>query len=374
MTRYDVMRLLADARPDRLDPDPGSVPDPGTITAHPRTVTTRATRTVTTRATRRTRLVLAGALPVAAAALVAGALVLTNGSPNNPEAGTDGTKTTTARPDPRTASDLLLVAAEQTGSGTATDGRYRVRAYERGERKEVGRYAIMTRNAHEQWLATDPDDPSVEVHQYLGARPATPADEQVWRAAGSPDRWTEATPPGTKKIEHTVAAGPRQVEPLREGARRESMLLAGQPVTEAELAALPTEPAALRTRLVAKLRAGNGQENENYALFYAARGLITDLPVSAQVRAAAYRMLADVPGIELLGKVVDQGGRSGFAVAYTRRGDAGWGQIRLIIDQGTGSVLAEESWFLGSDRSSATLMSFTLVLRTGYTNDAAPTT
>ena len=58
----------------------------------------------------------------------------------------------------------------------------------------------------------------------------------------------------------------------------------------------------------------------------------------------------------------------------TRRGDAGWGQIRLIIDPGTGTVLAEESWFLGSDRSSATLMSFTLVLRTGYTNDAAPTT
>jgi hypothetical protein len=130
--------------------------------------------------------------------------------------------------------------------------------------------------------------------------------------------------------------------------------------------------------LVAKLRAGNSQEDENYALFYAGRGLVTELPVSGQVRAATYRMLADVPGIELLGKVVDQGGRSGFAVAYTRRGDAGWGQIRLIIDPGTGTVLAEESWFLGSadsaDRSSATLMSFTLVLRTGYTNDAAPTT
>jgi hypothetical protein len=367
MTRHDVMRLLADARPGRLDPDPGNMPDLGTITAHPRAGTTRATR--------RTRLVLAGALPVAAAALVAGALVLTNGSPNNPEAGTDGTKTTTARPGPRTASDLLLVAAEQTGSGTATDGRYRVRAYERGERKEVGSYAIMVRNAHEQWLATDPDDPSVEVHQYLGARPATPADEQAWRAAGSPDRWTEGTPPGTKRIEHTVAAGPRQVLPLRE-KRRESMLLAGQPVTEAELAALPTDPAALKAALVAKVRAGNGQEDGNYALFHAARGLVTDLPVSAQVRAATYRMLAGVPGIEFLGKVVDQGGRSGFAVAYTRRGDAGWGQLRLVIDPGTGTVLAEESWFLGKagNAGSGTLMSFTFVLRTGYTNDAAPTT
>lgn len=88
-----------------------------------------------------------------------------------------------------------------------------------------------------------------------------------------------------------------------------------------------------------------------------------------------YRMLAGVPGIEFLGKVVDQGGRSGFAVAYTRRGDAGWGQLRLVIDPGTGTVLAEESWFLGkaANAGSGTLMSFTLVLRTGYTNDAAPT-
>jgi hypothetical protein len=363
MTRHDVMRLLADARPGRLDPDPGSMPDPQAITAHP-----RARRTPTVRR----RLVLAGALPVAVAALVTGALVLTNGSPEGAETGSGGT---TARPDPRTASDLLLVAAEQTGSDTATGGRYRVRAYEHGERKEVGRYAIMARNANEQWLATGPDDPSVEVHQYLGARPATPADEAAWRAAGSPDRWTEDTPPGTKRIEHTVAAGPRQVGPLREGARRESMLLAGQPVTEAELAALPTEPTALKAALLAKLRAGGGQEDENYALFHAGRGLIAGLPVSAQVRAATYRMLAGVPGIDLLGKVADQGGRSGFAVAYTRRGDGGWGQLRLVIDPGTGAVLAEESWFLGSVErgDSATLMSWTLILRTGYTNDAPPT-
>ena len=365
MTRHDVMRLLADARPGRLDPDPGSVPDPRTITAHPRTVTTRATR--------RTRLLLAGALPVAVAALVAGALVLTNAGPNSD--GNPNNNNEATRPDPKTASDLLLVAAEQTGSGTATGGRYRVRAYEHGERKEVGSYAILVRNAHEEWLATSPDDPSVEVHQYLGARPATPADEAAWRAAGSPDRWTEGTPPGTKRIEHTVAAGPRQVLPLRE-KRRESMLLAGQPVTEAELAALPTDPAALKAALVAKVRAGNGQEDGNYALFHAGRSLVTDLPVSAEVRAATYRMLAGVPGIELLGKVADQGGRSGFAVAYTRRGDAGWGQLRLVIDPGTGTVLAEESWFLGKtgNAGSGTLMSFTLVLRTGYTNDAAPTT
>ena len=365
MTRHDVMRLLADARPGRLDPDPGNVPDPQTITAHPRAATTRRMRR---------RLVLVPVAATAMAALVAGVLVLTNASPNSNGNPNNNEAT---RPDPKTASDLLLVAAEQTGSGKAADGRYRVRAYERGERKEVGNYAILVRNAHEQWLATGPDDPSVEVHQYLGARPATPADEQAWRAAGSPDRWTEGTPPGTKRIEHTVAAGPRQVEPLRQsdGAKRESMLLAGQPVTEAELAALPTDPAALRTKLIAKVRAGNGQEDENYALFYAGRGLVTDLPVSAEVRAATYQMLAGVSGIELLGKVADQGGRPGFAVAYTRRGDAGLGQIRLIIDPGTGTVLAEESWFLGNDRNagSGTLMSFTLILRTGYTNDAAPT-
>ena len=371
MTRYDVMHLLTDARPGRLDPDPGGPPDPRSITAHPRATTTRTAPRI------RRRLVLAGALPVAAA-IVAGALVLTDGGPKEAPDGGPAGASPSARPDPRTASDLLLVAAEQTTAGdTATGGRYRVKAYENGERKEVGspkaRYAVVARTSREHWQATGPDDPSVEVYQYLGARPATPADEAAWRAAGSPDRWTEDTPPGMTPIEHTIAARPRQVLPPRgSNAERESMMLAGLPVTEAELAALPTDPSALKAALVAKLRAGGSEENENYALFYAGRDLITGLPASAQVRAATYRMLAGVTGIDLLGKVVDQGGRSGFAVAYTRRGDAGWGQIRLIIDPATGRVLSEESWFLGTDRSSATLMRFELILRDGYTDDAPP--
>jgi hypothetical protein len=365
MTRHDVMRLLADARPDRLDPHPDGMPDPGTITAHPRPTTRDRTRNRTRR-----RLVLAGALPVAAA-LVAGTLVLTNnnGQTNNGQA--NGAQVN----DPRTAGELMLVAAERTTTqSTTTDGRYQVIASEHGERKEFPgtTYAVMTRNAIERWRATDPADPSVEVHQYLGARPASPADEAAWRAAGAPDRWTEEPPAGMKAVEHTVAAGPRRVYPLRGGAERERLLLAGQPVTDAELAALPTDPAALRAQLLAKLRAAENTENENYALFYAGRSLLADLPVSAAVRAATYRMLADVPGIDLLGRVTDQGGRSGLAVAYTRRNDSGWGQIRLIVDPTTGTVLAQESWYLGVDRTGSTLRSWTLVLRNGYTDDDPP--
>jgi hypothetical protein len=80
---------------------------------------------------------------------------------------------------------------------------------------------------------------------------------------------------------------------------------------------------------------------------------VLDLPVTSQVRAAAYKMIAGLKGITTLGTVTDQHGRKGVAVAYTRRGDAGaLGQTRLIIDPRTGHALAKESWWLGARDSS----------------------
>jgi hypothetical protein len=120
-------------------------------------------------------------------------------------------------------------------------------------------------------------------------------------------------------------------------------------------------------------------QREDVTLFYAGRDLVGELPVSAGVRAAAYRMLADLPGVDFLGVVQDRQDRqgpSGMVVAFTRRGDGGWGQQRLIVEPRTGPALARESWFLGTGATLAatgTLMSWTVQVRAGYTDDAAPT-
>ncbi|WP_327003669.1 CU044_5270 family protein [Dactylosporangium sp. NBC_01737] len=363
-TRPDVMQLLADARPGRLDPDVRPAPGPFTAPVE------RSRRPVAR------RLILAGALPLVAAATAA-AVVLTGGGtgPSSPPATpATGAPDATAAAPPDSARALLLVAAEKTAAGdTASSGRYWVRVQEYGERKDVGRYAIASRMSIERWLATGAGDPTVDVGQALGAVPLTAADEAAWKADGSPTQWTENGPPGTKPIVRTTSPGPRTVRPLPGG---ELLMIAGQRVTTADLAALPTDPAALQAWLTARLRQGGGTEREDLALFYAGRDLVAELPVSAAVRSAAYRMLADLQGVDFLGVVQDRHGRSGMAVAFTRRGDGGWGQQRLIVDPGTGRALAQESWFFGSGGAPAAtgmLMSWTVQVSARYTDEDAPT-
>jgi hypothetical protein len=166
----------------------------------------------------------------------------------------------------------------------------------------------------------------------------------------------------------TTSPGLRVVRPLPASVPVSvSFMLAGHRVTAADLAALPADPVALRTRILA---AGT-VESEAGTLFNAGRDLVASLPVSAQVRAAARRMLADLPGVDFLGTVQDRHGRSGLAVAYTRRGDGGVGQQRLVIDAATGHALAVESWHLAGPGGD-TLMSWTVQLCDGYTDDAPP--
>lgn len=205
--RPDVMKLLAEARPRRLDPEPGSRIDPMTITTYPRSGAGRR------RAVPRRRLVLAGALPMAAA-LTVGALVLTSGggaAPDRPVPGATG-PSAAAPAEPRSARELLLVAAERTGTEKSDAGRYFVRSQEHGERKEVdsakGRYGVAVRSRIERWQATRPGDQSVDLFQSIGFVPITPADEAAWKAAGSPTRWTEPAPADTPTSSTTRRPGP----------------------------------------------------------------------------------------------------------------------------------------------------------------------
>jgi hypothetical protein len=65
------------------------------------------------------------------------------------------------------------------------------------------------------------------------------------------------------------------------------------------------------------------------------------LPTSPQLRAALFRVLADLPGVQLLGRQRDRLGRSGIAVAVTQGGS---GRVReeLLFDPATSNVLQTE--------------------------------
>jgi hypothetical protein len=363
----DVMRALAAARPGHLDPGPR--PDPATIMSVPRRVERRPAR----------RLLLAGLVPAAAAVVVGAVVVGTAG-------GTVGADEPVRRSEPPTntvpgsARALFLVAAERSAAGTADSGRYWVVGAEHGERRTKGpagrRYDIMLRGVDEQWQATRAGDETVVAQQNLGAAPVTAADRAAWRADGSPALWVEQPPfdlPDAPAVVIKAAPEPMYRRPIDDPTRRTTYVFAGREFTVAQLAALPTEPRALRAWLLKQFDKTGGGEPDDYSLFWSGRHLVFDLPVTAGTRAAAYRMLADVEGVTFLGPATDQRGRGGMAVAYTRKGDSGrWNQTRLIIDPGTGRALAEESWDLGKDKSGGRLLSYTLLLRAGFSDGPAP--
>ncbi|MEU5939678.1 CU044_5270 family protein [Micromonospora sp. NPDC047548] len=391
--RRDVMKALADARPARLDPDLNNRRDPYAFMAHPQPTTALA------RAVRRPtrRLVLAGVVPTVAV-VAAGAVFLTVGAGGTGPAGAlgagspaaDPTTVTTASA-PRTARDLLLVAAERSAADPATGGRYWVLGQEHGELREVGpanrRYQIMERHGLRLWDAMTSGGRSVAFFRDLGVVPFTAEDRAAWQADGSPTQWILPAPRDIPNAEPIIISGTPGPETARWDSARPTPKgvkgskaaydLAGGAISLADLATVPTEPAALKAWLLKRLKASEVQEATNYSLFWSARTLIFDLPVSPQVRAAAYRMLADVPGVTSLGEVTDQRGRAGMAVGFARKGDGGhWSQARLIIDPHTGQALASESWDLGSGRApkaSGTLLSYDLVVSAGFTNDNPPT-
>jgi hypothetical protein len=337
------------------------------------------------------RLVFAGAVPVTGlmAALTA-VLIAGSGVGGAGAGGSAQGAGPSAGGQALDARQVLLTAAEQSLRTSATSGRYWVSRSERGEVHPVGtgsRYSIINRTRFEVWTALSTADTSWAVVQPLGAAPLRQADEQAWRQQGSPDRWVLTGPDG-RPSGRTLTAGPGSPSSTRWNT---AFTLAGRNVSPAEVRALPTDPAALKAMLVAeyaKTPAGETPDDPELAtsefLFRDAVTIALELPVSPQVRAAAYRMLADLKGVRSLGTVTDQRGRTGTAVAFTWRladAESAGGAVstiedRLILDPGTGAALELESRFVephGSFdwASPGELFHYTLVASAGWT-DATP--
>ena len=108
--------------------------------------------------------------------------------------------------------------------------------------------------------------------------------------------------------------------------------------TPAEVRALPADPEALRQTIAAKQKEKDLPRLDEY-LFSAAVGLLARAPASPAQMAAAYRMLAALPGVELGGAATDSEGRAGVLLRY--HGPAGDDEV--IVDRRTCQVLARVS-------------------------------
>ena len=191
---------------------------------------------------------------------------------------------------------------------------------------------ITQQQTIQTWEAADGSDR--EVWTYDGPQQfATHASSVGWGLAGEPQITPPSNTPSGQEVEYGTA---------------------GVLAPPDDLSRLPTDPAAL-TQLIDAGRTGLNEITSDprvpvtgaYTFATAARVLATPaFGSSPALRAALYQVIADVPGIVLLGSATDHFGRSGTEIAGPLGGD-GYGQpggdggVRdeVIIDPADGAVL-----------------------------------
>ncbi|GAA3148270.1 CU044_5270 family protein [Nonomuraea roseoviolacea] len=312
----------------------------------------------------RRRLATAGAGLAAAATILVAAVIaapggpVTSTAPGTPAATAhdtpDASSTTSA--DPGKAREMVLAAADAVLKQPAGEGAYwRTKTVTRWQTPTGdGAYTLELGLSEEMWLARRPGDKSWRISRSLGAKPATASDEAAWREAGSPSSW-DLSPSGDKG-ENIVEAKPS--EPVRSELRGEwkgsGGDLAKQLMTWDDLAAIPDDVDGLRAYLMKLLPdAGatdptSDPEGTRNLLAEAVVQIIADLPVTPQVHATAFRLLATMPGVRAEGEVTDGLGRKGQAILF--RSD-GLVKARIVVDPRTGRTLARETTIL--DRTGA---------------------
>jgi hypothetical protein len=273
-------------------------------------------------------------------------------------------------------------------------GRYWVSIVESGVLLEVGtadnRYAVMGRTTVTNWFSLTDRERSVHLRQWAGAAPATLTDRAAWQRAGSPTRWPMDVAPGCRPDDSRAhTAGPGPVEGFRSAPGTFDFQVARGIFTGAELRDLPADPVKLKSWLIETIRANTldavtGIELAE-AVFGAVVNLLYQVPVTQQARAAAYGVLADLPGVRSLGTVTDPLGRTGVAFTITsndtvpeqRANSGGPMQDRIVVDPDTGQPLSYESRALAPTGyndwvPAGALFQYEAVVKFRWTDDQPP--
>ncbi|MFG1690308.1 CU044_5270 family protein [Nonomuraea sp. NPDC049269] len=318
----------------------------------------------------------------AAAAATAVAVVVSGTGGTTPRA-PDAALATVTSSTPKvklSARDILLTAAAKAARRPAGTGAYwhTVSVQRTLFAVEGADYRVMDQQRYEGWAPSAIGGEMWASTKPLGARPVTAADEKAWKQAGSPAEIPVKVPGKPRPM--TLSTSPRKAftdhSPLIDG---DKVLWLGRNVTMKDLRGLPSDPAKLKAWLLRSYE-GHGTESNGYAmtadawLFNLGSGLITDMPVTPQVRGAAFRMLADLDTVDVIENVTDAEGRQGTAVAVKSHTKySGVVETRLIFDQATGRGLANESVLVKPDGVQSafepgTVWSSQAVLEAGWTD------
>ncbi|MGW3345934.1 hypothetical protein ACWDA3_21695 [Nonomuraea rubra] len=208
----------------------------------------------------------------------------------------------------------------------------------------------------ELWLPRDLKDPVQTQDGEPSLRPATAADERVWRAAGSPGKVQRVCTPGTKaadclklpiRVESKDCQYTHEVAPDH-GSGAQPL----GPYTPAEIWALPADDKGVRAWLRARWESSRAKTGTARTLEETMAGSVGLLatPLTPGARAAILRLLADLPTTSVRGPAEDPLGRSGLAVDFDK-GSAYFREFgtddevtedhTTILDPLTGEILAK---------------------------------
>ncbi|NIK56166.1 CU044_5270 family protein [Kribbella shirazensis] len=336
------------------------------------------------RAARRRRFAGAGLTTVAAAVTIGALAVPLAFSPAD-GSGTDGSASggsgTAVSAPPATsgttalsAGDVLLVAAAHEEQAEATTGTYfRVRkVYSRewtvlADGRIVccgsapagpGGYKLRELTVNETWTGLKGGTAWLGTRS-LGARPATPADEAAWRTAGAPTSWNAGPTDTADKHDQVLSSKPGKAVLYEMKDAADRYTAPGMNSTLEDVLALPATPKQLRARLLETKALTAPDADDVVALVQFSGSLLSDTPALPKVRAAAFRLLAGLPGATVRQNVTDLSGRTGTAVAFSFPEYSL--NLRLIVDPKTGKLLS--SSYTGGKNGDST------VLLSGWTDD-----
>ncbi|GGP08523.1 CU044_5270 family protein [Nonomuraea glycinis] len=236
------------------------------------------------------------------------------------------------QPAAATPSQVLAAAAGRLAAQPPGAGRYwRMETEELLRTKGVDGYLVEERGL--DVLAFGPDGDVYGWYEAVSTTPYGAKNTETWRRAGSP-RLCPA--PG---CDENLRHYPRQAldEALTfHAVRRPGGGGARWAPTRAELLALPQEAAALKAELSKRYPAGGSVSRADWLLETGSR-LVLNVPATPGTRAAAYRMLATLPGVSVIDDVRDPAGRAGVALQLPA---SGADLVQLVIDRQSGDLLA----------------------------------
>lgn len=251
-----------------------------------------------------------------AAAVVAGVLVVQT-------IRSDGTQVDAA------ASEKLNIAADRINAVDEPlgPGQYRYIATHAWWMTTANTYSYLEENLIETWVPAD------QKQDWLTRRSTT--GERKWLSGNEADAAADGIP-----LDPPGALGEQQA-PCGDWSAldedRETCAQAGtwQTPTAEFLASLPRDPEELYDRLRADTD-GRGKDPSLEMVVYVADLLRTGL-APADLRAALYRVLAKVPGLQITEQVANVDGRKGTAFGVSAAGE----RHDVIIDPATGQFIGE---------------------------------